>query len=69
MTREGWPEFRRGYRRDEWAAVVLDLKGALRMADKDGLVVNPLTENLILGQEEIRGLKEKQALADSVRRH
>lgn len=64
-----WPEFRRGYRRDEWAAVVLDLKGALRMADKDGLVVNPLTENLILGQEEIRGLKEKQALADSVRRH
>lgn len=64
-----WPEFRRGYRKEEWAAMVLDLGGLLRLADRDGLVVNPLTENLILGKEEIAGLKEKLALAASARRH
>ena len=49
--------------------MVRDLGGLLRLADRDGLVVKPLTENLILGKEEIAGLKEKLALAASARRH
>ena len=63
-----WPEFRRGYRKEEWAAMVLDLRALIGLADKDGLVVNPLTENLILNREALGGLREKLALAASVKK-
>ena len=48
--------------------MVLDLRALIGLADKDGLVVNPLTENLILNREALGGLREKLALAASVKK-
>ncbi len=49
-----WLEFQGAYSRTEWGVVVLTLEEALQAAGDDGIVVNPLTENLILEPEQIQ---------------
>lgn len=53
-----WPEFQRAYKKEEWGCMVFSLADAIRAAGDDYLVINPLTENLILDQDAIRELKE-----------
>ena len=54
-----WPEFQGAYAKEEWGVIVLPAKDAIRAAGEDGIVINPLTENLVLDTESLEELKEK----------
>ena len=54
-----WPEFQGTYAKEEWGVVVLTTKDAIRTAGEDGIVINPMTENLVLDGESLTELTEK----------
>ena len=54
-----WPEFQGAYAKEEWGVVVLTTKDAIRTAGEDGIVINPMTENLVLDSESLAELTEK----------
>ncbi|MGN0371309.1 MAG: SseB family protein [Enterocloster sp.] len=55
-----WPEFQKAYRKEEWSCMVFGLKEGMRIAGEDGIVINPLTENLVLHKEALDEIKKIQ---------
>ncbi|MCB7319053.1 SseB family protein [Lacrimispora sp. 210928-DFI.3.58] len=53
-----WPEFQRAYRKEEWSATVFTINDGIHVAGKDGIVINPLTENLVIKNEMFAEIKE-----------
>ena len=53
-----WPEFQGSYEKKEWGVIVLPMKDVLRAASEEGVIINPLTEKLVLDRESLEELKE-----------
>lgn len=53
-----WLEFQKAYKREEWGCMVFSFLDCLRAAGRDPMVINPLTENLILDRDFIKEMIE-----------
>lgn len=53
-----WLEFQGSYDKREWGVIVLPMKDVLRAASEEGVIINPLTEKLVLDRESLEELKE-----------
>lgn len=53
-----WLEFQKAYKKEMWSCLVFSLRDVMMAAGKDPVVVNPLSENLILDQELLESLKK-----------
>lgn len=52
-----WLDFQKAYHKEEWGAMVVSIYDGITIAGDDGIVVNPLGENLVLNQAGIEKIK------------
>lgn len=53
-----WLEFQKAYKREEWGCIIFSLPESLRAAAGDSIVINPLTENLIIDRGLVKEIAE-----------
>ncbi|MBE5962756.1 MAG: hypothetical protein E7256_15495 [Lachnospiraceae bacterium] len=54
-----WTEFQKAYDKKEWNGMIVSIMDAITLAKKDGVVINPLGENLILNQNSMEEIKKQ----------
>lgn len=54
-----WIEFQGSYAKEEWGVIALPMAEIMRAVEEEGIVINPLTENLALDAESLTELKER----------
>ncbi len=56
-----WLDFQRAYSKEEWGAMVIPVMDGIAIAGEDGIVINPLGENLILNAAAIDKIKKAKS--------
>ncbi len=54
-----WMEFQKAYDKKEWNGMIISIMDAITLAKNDGVVINPLGENLILNQNSMEEIKKQ----------
>lgn len=55
-----WLEFQRMYPSDQWNGMVIDFNEAIEFNNEMGIVINPMSENLIMNKQSFEALKSRE---------